>query len=149
MASDYNSVWLQAITLTWGSFLLVLGKCIRWGKTIGWLSKCGTLFANIAILLSEMVVAACEQKSFCGTRFNVSSNSNSYLNWVHSWVVQNVKCQKQRYQHHREEERCQFRSWNSNDYKTIRFWPGWHYRGFWQPSETEVKRKCLSQSLKS
>lgn len=46
------------LILTWGSFLLVFGKCIRWGKTIGWLSKCGTRFVSIAILLSEMVVAA-------------------------------------------------------------------------------------------
>lgn len=61
-------------------------------------------------------------------------SSNSHLNWVHCWVVQNVKCQKQRYQHDREKQGRQFRSWNTNDYKTIRFRPGWHYRGFGQPS---------------
>jgi hypothetical protein len=48
------------IILTWGNFRLVFGKWIRWGKTSGWLSKCGTRLVNIDILLSEMVVAACE-----------------------------------------------------------------------------------------
>lgn len=93
-----KSYWLQKI-LTWGSFRLVLGKWMRWGKTIAWLSKCCTWFVNIAILLfSGRVVAACEQKTwnqqYKKHRLRHKSCRQYYLDGVYGWVIKDVKCQE-------------------------------------------------------
>ncbi len=46
---------------TWGNFLLVFGKWIFCGKTTGFkISLLGALFDRTVILLSDIVVAACD-----------------------------------------------------------------------------------------